>query len=230
MKFLEFDETRDFPYYNHNPRISKLGWLILLLSVPIAFLTYMYTSFVSELVGSILFMIIMLIPLLYMSNWNYKLFIQKPTKNEIILGILLFIGYIIYSIIIDAVLMKFGANNPVDPSSMNIDYISLISLLFSMMGEELLKFIPLMFFLRLFYKFTNDRRISLILSSIIILTCFGLLHYDYDGSVISVIVIQGIGSIFELYGYLKTKNLFVPYLSHLLTDAFVFILILLGLG
>ncbi len=230
MKFLEFDETRDFPYYNHNPRISKLGWLILLLSVPIAFLTYMYTSFVSELVGSILFMIIMLIPLLYMSNWNYKLFIQKPTKNEIILGILLFIGYIIYSTIIDAVLMKFGANNPVDPSSMNIDYISLISLLFSMMGEELLKFIPLMFFLRLFYKFTNDRRISLILSSIIILTCFGLLHYDYDGSVISVIVIQGIGSIFELYGYLKTKNLFVPYLSHLLTDAFVFILILLGLG
>ena len=230
MKFLEFDETRDFPYYNHNPRISKLGWLILLLSVPIAFLTYMYTSFVSELVGSILFMIIMLIPLLYMSNWNYKLFIQKPTKNEIILGILLFIGYIIYSIIIDAVLMKFGANNPIDPSSLNIDYISLISLLFSMMGEELLKFIPLMFFLRLFYKFTNDRRISLILSSIIILTCFGLLHYDYDGSVISVIVIQGIGSIFELYGYLKTKNLFVPYLSHLLTDAFVFILILLGLG
>ena len=230
MKFLEFDETRDFPYYNHNPRISKLGWLILLLSVPIAFLTYMYTSFVSELVGSILFMIIMLIPLLYMSNWNYKLFIQKPTKNEIILGILLFIGYIIYSTIIDAVLMKFGANNPVDPSSMNIDYISLISLLFSMMGEELLKFIPLMFFLRLFYKFTNDRRISLILSSIIILTCFGLLHYDYDGSVISVIVIQGIGSIFELYGYLRTKNLFVPYLSHLLTDAFVFILILLGLG
>ena len=30
--------------------------------------------------------------------------------------------------------------------------ISLISLIFSMMGEELIKFIPLMFLMRLFYK------------------------------------------------------------------------------
>ena len=106
----------------------------------------------------------------------------------------------------------------------------IVFLLFSMMGEELLKFIPLMFFMRLIYKFTSNRKLSLIISTIIVLTCFGLLHYDPQTStIISTLLIQGLGSIFEIYGYIKTKNLFVPYISHLLTDGLIFIIILLGL-
>ncbi|WP_295721558.1 hypothetical protein [uncultured Methanobrevibacter sp.] len=230
MKFLEFDKTRDFPFYRHNPHLSNESWLILLLSVPLAFLVYVFlSSFTSELVGSVYFMLIMLIPLLYFSNWNYKLFIQKPTKNEIILGVLMFIGYMIYSIIIENLLVNLGIVYPAGANPLNIDYISLISLIFSMMGEELIKFIPLMFFLRLFYKVTENRNLSFALSSIIIMIGFGLLHYDFTSSVISVLLLQGLGTSFELYGYFKTKNIFVSYLSHILTDATVFILILSGL-
>jgi hypothetical protein len=47
-------------------------------------------------------------------------------------------------------------------------------------------------------------------------------------TLVSVLLLQGLGSFFEMYGYIKTKNLFVPYISHLLTDLISFIIILVG--
>ena len=81
MKALTFNETRDFPYYKNNPRIPKIGWAILLLAVPISFLLYMIIGSSSEFLGSVAFCFTMLIPLLYFSNWDYKLIFQKPDRN-----------------------------------------------------------------------------------------------------------------------------------------------------
>lgn len=230
MKALTFNETRDFPYYKNNPRIPKIGWAILLLAVPISFLLYMIIGLSSEFLGSVAFCFTMLIPLLYFSNWDYKLIFQKPDRNEIILAILMFAGYMIYATVMGYVLDMFHLAGTDIASSRAVNLEMTVSLIFSMMGEELLKFIPLMFFMRLIYKFTCNRKLSLIISIILVLTCFGLIHYDSATStIISVLLIQGLGSIFEVYGYIKTKNLFVPYISHLLTDAIIFIIILLGI-
>ena len=228
MKFLTFDETRDFPYYKHNPRMSKTGWAVLLVLVPIVFIVYFLISNFSELAGGVVFCFGLLIPLLYFSNWDYRLLFHKPTKNEIILAVLMFIGYMVYSIAMQYVLQTVGitSNSPIESSDIN--YISIIALIFSMMGEELIKFIPLMFFMRVIYKFTNKRTLAFVLSSIIICTYFGMLHY-YD-SMIMALVLQGLGTVFELYGYYKTKNLLVPYMSHLLTDAFIYILMMMGMA
>ncbi len=232
MKFLEFDESFDFPFYRHNPHISKAGWFVLLLSVPIAFLTYVLVSFESEIVGSILFCLIMLIPLLYFSKWDYSLMFRKPTKNEIILGFLMFAGYMIYSTAVGMALDMAGlAGAPISsPEEVGVTVESTVGLIFSMMGEELLKFIPLMFFMRVIYKSTENLRLSVAISATIVLIFFGLFHYlPPTNTVISVLLLQGLGSIFEMYGYVKTKNIFVPYISHLLTDLVSFILILFGI-
>lgn len=231
MKFLEFDESRDFPFYMHNPRISVGGWLVLLLSVPISFLAYGIVGLESELIGSVLFCFIMLIPLLYFSKWDYSLIFRKPTKNEIILAILLFAGYMIYSICVGSVLDIFGlAGAPIStPEELGVTVESTVGLIFSMMAEELLKFIPLMFFMRLIYKFTENLKLSVSISVAIVLVVFGLLHYMPPmNTLVSVLLLQGLGSFFEMYGYIKTKNLFVPYISHLLTDLISFIIILWG--
>lgn len=233
MKFLEFDETRDFPFYRHNPRISKLGWFVLLLSVPIAYVTYILIAALveSDILGGILFVLIMLIPLLYYSNWDYSLMFRKPTKNEIILGCVMFIGYMIYSTAVGSVLDMYGLSGVVSSAdTAGITVESTIGLIFSMMGEELLKFIPLMFLMRVIYKFSSNLKLSIVISTIIVLFGFGMLHYaPPTNTIASVLLLQGLGSLFEMYGYLKTKNLFVPYISHLLTDAFSFILILLAI-
>ena len=135
----------------------------------------------------------------------------------------------VYSIAMASALEMFNLL-PVDETPLNLNIISLVSLFFSMMGEELLKFIPLMFFMRVFFKYTNKRNLSFVSSMVIVLIFFAFLHFDpSSASIASVLLLQGVGSLVEMYGYAKTKNLFVPYMSHLFTDAFSFILIMLGI-
>lgn len=231
MKFLTFDETRDFPYYNNNPRISKTGWFVLLLSVVIVFFAYMIISIFSEFVASIFYCFGLLIPLLYFSNWDYSLIFHRPTRNEIILGVLMFVGYMIYSLVVGDILIMTGlmSESGTFPTSfINIE--NTAGLVFSMMGEELMKFIPWMFLMRVLFKFTDNRNLSVGVSAAIIMILFGLIHYDFQtATVIPVLALQGFGTIFEMYGYIKTKNLWVSYISHFLTDFFVFSTVLLGI-
>lgn len=229
-EFFKFeDTTRDFPYYRHNPKLSKTAWIILLLLVPISFLVYSVVALDSEMGGSILFALVLLIPLMYFSNWDFSLLFHKPTKSEIKLAVMLFIGYMIYAIAMGEVLEVIGQSSAVTGDYFGVSWEMLFSLIFSMMGEELVKFIPLMFFMRLVFKFTNNRKLAIVVSTVIVLIFFGLLHYDAETTpLISVLIIQGVGSIFELYGYIKTKNVFVPYLSHLFTDGLIFFLMLIG--
>lgn len=180
----------------------------------------------NEILGSLVFLLVLLIPTLYFSNWDYSLIFQKPTKNELILAVLMFLAYVIYSAIFTN-LLTAGGLAAIGNSNENI--ISLLCLIFKMMAEELIKFIPLMFLLRVFYKYTSDRRLSVIVASIITLIFFGMIHAIDGSSIIAAVVIQGFGSVFHLYAYLKTKNLFISYLSHLMTDAILIIMTLMGI-
>lgn len=224
---LNLDNNRDFPYYNENPKMSKIGWLVLLICIPVAYYANGFVSaFSNEIIGSISFLLILLIPLLYFSNWDYSLFFQKPTKNELILAVLMCLAYIVYSSILTNLLGTMGIP---DVGNSNANIVTIVSLIFSMMAEELIKFIPLMFLLRVLFKYTSNRRLSIIVSSIFTLIFFGLIHLEPSTTILSVLLIQGAGSIFHLYVYLKTKNLFASYLSHLMTDASVLILVMMGL-
>lgn len=235
LNFLEFDNNRDFPYYRHNPRLSKVAWAILLLLVPISFLMEPIFSEItgSDIIGSLAFCLTLLIPLLYFSKWDYSLMFHKPTKNEIILAVLMFVGYMTYSIALGFVLDPLGLSGTPTSDGMTsfVTLDSTIGLIFSMMGEELIKFIPLMFFMRVVYRFSENRSLSIAISTVIVMIFFGLIHYNPpENTLISVLLMQGLGTIFEMYGYMKTKNLLVSYLSHILTDALIFGLVLLGLG
>lgn len=220
-------ENRDFPFYDENPRMSKIGWLVLLVSVPFALFSFRYVCFYSnEFAGSIVFLLILLIPLLYFSDWDYSLFFRRPTKDELILAVVMFLAFFIYSSIMTNLL---DASGLASITSGDADIIPIISLVFSMMAEELVKFVPLMFLLRVLFKYTSNRRMSIVVSSAITLVFFALIHLEPGVSLLSVLLIQGLGSLFHLYVYLKTKNLFASYLSHLMTDAFVLIMAMLGI-
>lgn len=228
MRFLKFDETRDFPYYNHNPRISKLAWFGLFLLLPIVFFS---SALVEEpMISGLIFCFGLLIPVLYVSKWDYSLLFHKLTKDEVILALLMFAGYIIYIIVLSILLEPTGLlANGTEPYPETINAEFMVSLFFSLMGEELLKFIPLMFFLRVFFKYTGNRKMSIIVSSLLVMLGFGLLHYDFQAPITSCLLMQGLGSIFEIIGYIKTKNILVSYMSHMLTDIFLFGLMALGL-
>lgn len=224
------DKGKDFPFYRDNPKISIAKWILLLVCLPIAYISYFYISGYNETLGALLLCFLLLIPVLYVSNWNYKLLFQKPNLKDIALIIGLFIAYFIYAEIMGYILAVYGLNIPSTPNySTYYTWESLFALIFSMMGEELFKFIPFIFLLKIFFNFTNNRKFSIVLSAILTLIIFGLVHYAPDTTLISVILIQGFGSAFMLFAYLKTKNLFVSYLCHLLTDMFVIFLALMGM-
>ena len=218
------DRDYDFPFYNKNPYIPKWGWIVLFF----AFLIGSLLSISYKIHFSILGCIVFIVPILYFLKWDYKAIFRMPSRKDIVLVVALFVGYMIYAVVMDAILAQFGivSNGTIDSESLSV--ITLFESIFSIMGEEFLKFIPFMFFLRVIYKYSNNRKLSVIISVALVMLMFASMHAYNPIMFIFALFIQGFGSIFEYYGYIKTKNILVSYLTHLLTDEFIFIILLIG--
>lgn len=219
------NKDRDFPFYNKNPYIPKWGWIILFF----AFITGGILVMSNKVEISILSCIVFIIPVLYFLKWDYNAIFQKPSLRDIGLAVALFIGYIIYSIILSTALEPFGIVSSGLIEKESVTVITVISSIFSLMGEEFLKFLPFMFFLRLSYKFSNKRKLSVAISVGLVMIMFASLHAYNPIMFVYALFIQGLGSIFEFYGYIKTKNIIVSYITHLCTDVFIFSFVLFGL-
>lgn len=218
----------DFPVYKKNPHIPKSGWIVLLISMFVGFI--MQGLVANEMIGAILFLLIVLIPLLYYLKWDYKALFQRPKAKEIALAAALFVGYMIYSFVMGSVLEFFSLSGTPTVEGVTLTVANIPPLLFSLMGEELIKIIPFLFFLRVFYKYSSNRKLSIVAAMIIVMVFFAMLHLMDLKSLISVLLVQGLGSIFEFYGYIKTKNVFISYTTHLLTDVFIFVIVIMGIG
>lgn len=220
------DEGYDFPFYNENPHIPKWGWVVLF----VAFIAGTLLAVISgNLPLIILGCIVFIVPVLYFLKWDYKAIFRIPSRKDLVLIVALFVGYMVYGIIMGSILKQFGIVSPGTMGSEPVTIMTLVTSIFSLMGEEFFKFIPFIFFLRVIYKFSNNRKLSVILSVSIIMVMFAAMHAYNPIMLIFALFIQGFGSIFEFYGYIKTKNIVVPYLTHLLTDEFIFMITLLGI-
>lgn len=227
VDFFSFEKgDRDFPFYNDNPRISQSAWFILLSSVIFSLIFYIFIS--DGLISSIAFPLVMFIPLLYFLKGDIKALFTKLSTNDLALVLILFVGYLIYAFVMSEVLSYIGLAGTETGGEEHINWFSTFSLIFSLMGEELLKLIPFLFFLKVFFKFTNMRKLSVLCSMIIVMVGFGLMHTSDISLIPSVIIIQGFGSIFEFIAYFRTKNLLMSYLTHLITDVCIFTLTMLG--
>lgn len=225
-RFKFEDKDYDFPFYNKNPYIPKWGWVVLLL----VFIVGTVLSLSDKLHFAILTCIVFIVPVLYFLKWDYKAIFRKLSRRDIALAVALFVGYFVYAMVMGMLLEQMGivSSGTVDPNS--VSPITLVTLIFSIMGEEFIKFIPFMLFLRILYKYTNNRKLSVIASVALVILMFASLHASNPVMLIFALFIQGIGSIFEFFGYIKTKNVLVSYLCHLFTDEFIFIIGMLGLA
>lgn len=219
------DGDYDFPFYNKNPHIPIWGWIVLFLAFFIGF----FLSVSNKIYFSILGCIVLIVPVLYFLKWDYKAIFRMPSRRDIVLIVALFAGYMIYSFAIDPILSLFGivSSGTIDPASISV--MTSFEFIFHVLGEEFIKFIPFMFLLRVIYKYSNNRKLSIIVSVALIMIMFASMHAYDPVMFIFALFIQGIGSIFEFYGYIKTKNILVSYLCHLLTDEFILSIALLGL-
>ena len=219
------DKDYDFPFYKKNPHIPKWGWIVLFFVWIVGFILVMSDT----VPKAILCCIVFIVPVLYFLDWDYHAIFRMPSRRDVALAVALFVGYLIYAMLMGILLEHFGivSSGLVDRESLTIMVI--FTSIFTLMGEEFLKFIPFLFLLRVIYKYTHNRKLAVIVSVALIMVMFASMHaYNYI-MFLYALFIQGFGSIFEFYGYIKTKNILVSYITHLCTDMFIFALFLLGL-
>ena len=215
----------DFPFYKKNPHLPKWGWPLLFILIFVSFFVMLIPP---EILGAALSCLVLLVPILYFLKWDYRAIFRMPTTKEVGLAVVLFIGYIVYAFVMGEALAMVNLEPTSTIEGIEITLASIPPLFFSLMGEELIKFIPFIFFLRVFYKYSNNRKFSVIASMIIVMVFFAGLHVMDANSIIGSLLLQGFGSIFEFYGYIKTKNIWISYITHICTDVFIFLLIIAG--
>lgn len=223
-RFKIENEDSDFPFYNNNPHIPKWGWIVLFFAMVMGFIL----SISSNLIVLILSCAVIIVPVLYFLKWDYTVIFKKLSARDVALAIALFVGYIVYALAMDFVLGNFGIVGG-DLVGSHPTWMDIPPLFFSLMVEEFLKFIPFMFFLRVAFKFSNNRKLSVIVSMAVVMLFFASLHAYNWNMFVYAIFIQGFGSIFEFIGYIKTKNILVSYITHMLTDILGFSVAILGL-
>lgn len=225
--FFGFEnENIDFPFYNGKPLLSTLDWIVLLAGVLlfIGVLVFPVTS--DDNIASFLFCIVVLIPVLYVSRGKLGLFFRRVERKDIRLIVLCFIAYYIYSLSMIGVLSYFSLSPDMNPVfDANMDLLFWVMLFVQLLGEELFKVSIFLLVMHVVYVATSNRKLSLVLGVIIALIVFGMAHWNsYGGNIVHIILVIGLGGIFYFYAYLKTKNVAVSYITHVLIDAIPFAL------
>lgn len=221
VDFFDFeDKNIDFPFYNEKSIFDKNAIIIILSSLFL--FTFLILGPIKFFEGQeqIILFLITIIPLLLLTKCNLGLFFRKISLNDLRLVIVSYIGYKIYYLIVYGLFQLTNyATTSSDIYFQNMDIFSLIINILQIFSEEIFRIFLLLILMYYLYKYTKDRKKSIIISTVIMLIIFGLLHVNtYGYNIIQILLLQGFGSIFETFGYLKTKNLAIPILIHILIN------------
>lgn len=230
---FQFLENGDFPFYNDIPKLSVAEWLLLVAAVILMLLIInvipLPLSIFPVAIG-----LVMLIPALYVCKGNYSLFFKKPKLRDILLIILCFFGYYLYVALVASLLGVLGiptTGNAVLTEFQTPSLYLVVSMLMQLAGEEFFKIFMLLITMYVVYRLTANRTLAIWMGVIVSLFIFGMAHFAaFSGSVLQILLVQGLGSIFDLYLYMKTKNVVVSYLMHVMIDFIPFILVMLGVN
>ena len=217
----------DFPFYNDNPKIKIIDIIILAIT-PILFTIYCfipYQIFPSG-TGPYIFCFVQLIAFLYVARGNISLLIKKPKVKDFVRVIITVILAYVFSISVSAVI-QYGLKiqltaNDVVTSDKGVAF--WFEMIFQLFGEELYKILVFLVVLIIIHKLTKKRTFSIVIATTVSLFCFAIMHYTTYNNFLHIILLQGVGSLFCMYNYLKSKNILTSYLQHLLFDFFPIIL------
>ena len=231
-QYFEFeDKDCDFPYYKNMEIFSKKTGLILLFSV-ILFIILIFgpVKFQSHQEELILFLA-MTIPFIIATGGKLGSLFKKPKLSDLKLVILCVLGdlfLLLLIVIINTVINTIVPFDIINTTQSFGEYSSITILefivsLFQIISEELFRVIIFLVILYLMYRFTKDRKKSIIVAVFFSLLVFGLMHANTYGKISYCIAVMGFGTFFTLYPYLKTKNVLLSILVHMIYNLLVLI-------
>ncbi|MDO4797655.1 MAG: CPBP family glutamic-type intramembrane protease [Coriobacteriales bacterium] len=222
----------DFPFYNDDSAPTWHGWLLLGVSlfVAVSLNVSVFLPVDRTIFKVIVVFLIPLIALLYVAHGNLGTIIKRPHLGDIPLIIIVVVLYMIYSLSMGAFLQLVAGiqthSNAAFGGTMDAGFFALVFV--QLFGEELFKTDMLLGVLLLLFRRSGNRKSSVVIATFVTLLVFGLAHYAAYGSLLQILLIQGLGSIICLFAYLKTKNMLVSYAAHLIIDLIPFGLAALG--
>ena len=206
----------DIPFYSEIPKLKSGQLAALILSAVLTFaISFLDTN---QLLKAILFLIVPASALYYALNGNMSEIFRMPERKDILYIIIFLIIFFILSVMSNAVLKALAIpiprHSPLDSSPVII----VIAVVIQLVGEELYKFILLVLPMIFLFK-RIGRRTSLIAGIIFLQLVFSLSHaHAYSFNIPYILLAIGIPSVIFPLLYLKTKNITVTYISHLIWD------------
>ena len=161
---------------------------------------------------------------MYAAKGKIGLICKKFQKSDVKLLLILLVLEIVVSlsliVLLDFLLGSSSQANPAFDSIHNIKF--WITFPLQIFNEELIKIIGFIIVLFLVNKLTNNRKLGVIIATIISLSIFGFLHYPAYKDIVHSVIAIGLGSIVTMYAYLKTKNILASYVIHISYDILMF--------
>lgn len=244
----EDSDAGDFPVYNGKPvRIPLWGWLIIILALVTGVFLDVNQNHVMGVLVDILrlpkplagIITVLALPMVLIiatvgvsKDFFFGLFRPLPKRkarhNLKLVGVTL-VAYLLVSAIAVLTLQALGISTVADkafeygdaPGAIAVGVISvLIQLPAQLFGEELLNILPFILFLTLFVStFKMSRKVSVVIAAILSCLLFGLYHFQaYDWHIAQMLIIIGLGRLVVLTLYVKTKNLWLTFFTHLAID------------
>lgn len=229
MKIFDNTNGIDFPFYNGIPELSKLDWMVLAIGPILTLLTiFGITNYIpgieyilTDRFMPIWFCLITLLPVTYVCRGKLQIFFKMPKLGDIKIIIICFILNSIFTIGMAALLTSLGfkLSNNTSTIAHVLFTTNNLFLLIQLIGEELFKVSLLLCIMALIYHFSENRRLSVVISTLFVMLVFGLMHLPaYNMNFIQSLLLIGLGAIFDLFPYLKTKNVTNSYIVHVLID------------
>lgn len=172
-----------------------------------------------------------------LAGQSLRSFFKKLTWSDIGDGIVAFVLGTIYTRVMSAVLIVISKNSMASDIATNSfkvglpkkvlisNYINeILSDLVELLNEELLAIIPMLAAATLAYKYYHcSRKGSIGIGLLVSIFVFGLAHFSaYDWHLAQMFLVIGMGRFFDTGVYIRTKNLWVSYISHYLWDTAIF--------
>ena len=228
---FEYPE-RDFPFYNGRPvGLSGGQWLVILIAVAAGFAALIAlpigTGFLPDFTRAVLFSAIPLGVLALFAGTHWKALFKPVGWRDVGWMIAFWLLNVAVSVVVGYTLMKTvggTASNPVVAGMAQLSGSDVPRIMATtgvqLFGEEVFSVLPFLAFLWFFHqKLGLSRKGAIIAAWIGCAIWFGAAHLQtYQWNFIQAFAIIGTARIVLLLGYLKTKNLWVCFGSHLLTD------------
>ena len=218
----------DIPFYRQNPKLTSGQLAALIISAVLTFaISFLDTT---QLLKAILFLIVPTSTVYYALNGNMSEIFRMPERKDILYILIFLIIFFILSIMSNAVLKALAIAIPRHLPLDSSPVIMVIAVIIQLVGEELYKFILLVLPMIFLFK-RIGRRTSLIAGIIFSQLVFSLSHaHAYSFNIPYILLAIGIPSVIFPLLYLRTKNITVTYIAHLIWDFIGIIVMALSAG